>query len=166
MLVIVGVVLLEIVVILQVAGVIGGAATAALILADTFVGIWLLRREGRRAWSEFRVALADGRWPGDEVAQGALIIVGGMLLVTPGFVTDAVGFLLMVGPTRRFVSGRLRSRVGRGPVAGAGRGRPMSGSSPREGDGLALDVEVVEIEREQPPIGPGEDGPRPRGEDV
>ncbi|MFP4148222.1 MAG: FxsA family protein, partial [Nitriliruptoraceae bacterium] len=60
---------------------------------------------------EFRTALEEGRWPGDEVAQGALIIVGGTLLLTPGFLTDLLGFLFLLAPTRRLVSARLRRRV-------------------------------------------------------
>ena len=163
MLVFVGVPLLELLVVLQVGEAIGGWLTAALLIADSIFGAVLLRFEGRRAWSEFRQALADGRWPGDEVAQGALIIVGGTLLVTPGFLTDAVGFLLLLGPTRRVVAKRVRARMeGAVVTGGASRSgsttgtRTTRGSSRRDRsdvpDGVALDVEVVEIRREQPPI--------------
>lgn len=178
MLVFILVPLAEIFVIIQVGAVIGGWWTAALLVADSLLGAYLLRVEGRRAWREFRTALEEGRWPGDEVAQGALIIVGGTLLLTPGFLTDVVGFLFLLGPTRRMVARRLRARVGAaatagpasGPAAGPD-GRPTSGSSgtrrrsrpgPRTGrsrdDGEpVLDVEVVEIRREQPPVRPAED---------
>jgi UPF0716 protein FxsA len=161
-LVFVGVPLLELLVILQVGGAIGGWPTAALLIAFSIVGATLLRVEGRRAWSEFRRALSEGRWPGDEVAQGALIIVGGTLLVTPGFVTDIVGFLLLIGPTRRVVARRVRKRMEGAVVTGGIAGRGVGGGatsarrSPRRGsrttvDGVSLDVEVVEIRREQPP---------------
>ena len=160
--------------ILQVGGAIGGWWTAGLLVADSLLGAWLLRVEGRRAWSQFRTALQEGRWPGDEVAQGALIIVGGTLLLTPGFLTDGLGFLFLVAPTRRWVSRRLRSRVaggmvggataqgGRGPTGGGpAGGTPRDGGgpargTPRSGDDLQLDIEVVEIRREQ--------GPRPVSE--
>ena len=203
MLLFVGVPLLEIAVILQVGSAIGGWPTAGILVLDSVIGAWLLKVEGRRAWLEFRQALNEGRWPGDEVAQGALIIVGGTLLVTPGFVTDIVGFAFLIAPTRRLVARGVRSRVGRG-VAGAtgasgaagaagdprgargGRGtvgdpgRPASGRSATNGPGrprgaasdrgtgrsrprgtpppgrggaddVNLDIEVVEIRREQGP---------------
>lgn len=140
---------------------IGGWWTAALLIFFSIVGAMLLRFEGRRAWSEFRRALGEGRWPGDEVAQGGLIIVGGTLLVTPGFMTDLVGFLLLIGPSRRLVARGVRSRmegsIVTGRSTGAGRSRPGSGArrptrgSTGTGDGIPLDVEVVEIRREQPP---------------
>jgi UPF0716 protein FxsA len=156
--------LAEILVILQVGEAIGGWWTAALLVADSLLGAYLLRVEGRRAWSEFRSALEEGRWPGDEVAQGALVIVGGALLLTPGFLTDALGFLFLLGPTRRMVARRLRARVSQAAVPGAtpsaGRASGTRGASGRrqtpgptahtpEGDEIVLDVEVVEIRREQ-----------------
>jgi UPF0716 protein FxsA len=164
-----GVPLLELVVILQVGAAIGGWPTAGLLLAASIVGAWLLRVEGRRAWSEFRSAMAEGRWPGDEVTQGALIIVGGTLLVTPGFVTDAVGFLLLLAPTRRLIASRVRVSVGaRSRVAGGADGRTGRGTA--AGGDVGLDVEVVEIEREQrplePPPGGGDHGGGREGPDA
>lgn len=103
--------LLELLLVLQIGAAIGGWWTAALLVLDSLLGAYLLRVEGRRAWREFRTALDEGRWPGDEVAQGALIIVGGTLLLTPGFLTDLLGFLFLLSPTRRVVSARLRRRV-------------------------------------------------------
>jgi len=155
--------LAEILVILQVGEAIGGWWTAALLVADSLLGAYLLRIEGRRAWSEFRAALEQGRWPGDEVAQGALVIVGGTLLLTPGFLTDALGFLFLLGPTRRMVARRLRARVGGattpGPATSSARSARGSGGRRRrppgprvrtsDGDEVVLDVEVVEIRREQ-----------------
>lgn len=188
--------LAEILVIVQVGSAIGGWWTAGLLVADSLLGAWLLRVEGRRAWQQFRTALQEGRWPGDEVAQGALIIVGGTLLLTPGFLTDILGFLFLVAPTRRFVSRRLRARVGeqmvgeqtvggatgaRTPPSGAGGAGPHSrsgrtttggrtgSSGPQPGRGrqppVELDVEVVEIRREQGPrpvTGASREGPAGR----
>lgn len=138
--------LVELVVILQVGQAIGAGWTVALLVAASVFGAWLLRVEGRRAWQQFRTALAEGRWPGDEVAQGALVIVGGTLLLTPGFVTDIVGFVLLIGTTRRIVARVLRGRL---RVA---TGTPRTGGGGTPGDGL--DVEVVDIERDQPPRPP------------
>jgi len=161
----VAVALIELVVILQVGQVIGTWPTVVLLVADSIFGAWLLKREGRKAWQQFRSALDQMRWPGDEVAQGALVIVGGTLLLTPGFVTDIAGFLLLLAPTRRILARQVRKRfrlldVGAGP--GAARGRRSSGPS-----GEILDVEVVEIERDGPDRDrPGRDGgPDGRGPD-
>jgi UPF0716 protein FxsA len=157
--------LVEILVILQVGAVLGAWWTVGLLVADSILGAWLLRVEGARAWAEFRRALTDGRWPGDEVAQGALVIVGGTLLLTPGFVTDVVGFLLLLAPTRRMVAGVLRRRV----AAGLGlpgsdprrRSSPTSSSGASSGASSAadLEVEVVEIERDPGPEPDPDPGP-------
>ncbi len=140
--------------ILQVGAVIGGWPTLGILVLDSLAGAWLLKVQSRRAWAQFRAALVEGRWPGDEVAQGALIIVGGTLLVTPGFVTDVVGFLLLIGGTRRLVAAHLRNRV-------AGGGRGAGGPRRRAGrdQGAVLDVEVVEIRREPGPPPVSEAGP-------
>ncbi len=193
MLVFVLVPLAEILVIVQIGGAIGGWWTAALLVADSLLGAYLLRVEGRRAWSEFRSALEEGRWPGDEVAQGALVIVGGTLLLTPGFLTDVLGFLFLLGPTRRMVARRLRARVaettgsGTSPPSGTGRRAPGAGGRRRrspgadgerpqggggrrgpgprvrtpDGDEVVLDVEVVEIRREQGRLDAGEGHEQP-----
>ena len=159
----VGVPVLEIAVILQVGAAIGGWPTAGILVLDSVIGAWLLKVEGRRAFSQFREALAQGRWPGDEVAQGALIIVGGTLLVTPGFVTDVVGFAFLIGPTRRLVARIVRARlreqmVGGVPGARSGGSAGRQGRAPGQGgEQVDLDVEVVEIQREQRSIDPGGD---------
>lgn len=145
--------LVELVVILQIGGVIGAGWTIALLVADSIVGALLLRVQGRRVWSQFRLALEQGRWPGDEVAQGALVIVGGTLLLTPGFVTDVVGFLLLLGPSRALVSGLIRRRIVGGTIGGGRRSKDGDGGRDVED----LGVEVIEIQREQRP--PDHDGP-------
>jgi UPF0716 protein FxsA len=174
--------LVELVVIIQVGQVIGTAWTVALLVADSVLGAWLLRREGRRAWQQFRAALEEMRWPGDEVTQGALVIVGGTLLLTPGFVTDVVGFLLLLSPTRAVVSRVLRARLTPAPVQGyqAVRGRRggedgrRSGRKRTDHGASVLDVEVVEVRREPtddaPASGPdavgrGDEPTPPAGDD-
>jgi UPF0716 protein FxsA len=151
--------LVELVVIMRVADLISTGPTIALLVADSILGAWLLRREGRRAWRQFREALEEVRWPGDEVTQGGLVIVGGTLLLTPGFVTDLVGFLLLLPPTRAVVSRLLRARLTPVPVQAAqtARRRRRKGSGDR-GEAV-LDVEVVEIRRDEP--GEPAGGPAP-----
>jgi UPF0716 protein FxsA len=105
----------ELYVIIKVGELIGVWPTLALLLADALLGSWLLKHQGRSAWRRFNEALAARRFPGREVVDGALIIVGGTLLLTPGFLTDIVGVFLLLPPTRaitrrvlkRFTIGRF-----------------------------------------------------------
>lgn len=156
-----GLPLLELLVVMLVGAAIGGWATVGLLVLLSVLGVWFLRVEGRRAWSQFRTTLDEGRWPGDEVAQGALVLLGGLLLVVPGFVTATLGLLLLFVPTRRLVVSYVRGRYERGGRVGpfgVARG-PGSAGSP-QGDqrsGGGMGVEVVEISREQLPIEGGED---------
>jgi UPF0716 protein FxsA len=92
--------LAEIAVIIGVGKVIGGWTTLALLLAESALGAWLVRREGRGAWDALRVALNSGRMPARELADAALVLIGGVLLLTPGFLTDVLGFFLIAAPTR------------------------------------------------------------------
>ncbi len=102
--------LLEIWVILRVGSVIGPWWTIALLVVDSVVGAWLVRREGGRAWRALRTALQGGRMPAREIADGALILIGGTLMLTPGFVSDLAGILLIL-PMTRPVARRLLTRV-------------------------------------------------------
>ena len=107
--------IVEIYVIIQVGQVIGAWWTVALLIADSIAGSWLVRREGRRTWRALRSALDSGRMPATELADGALVLIGGTLMVTPGFVTDIAAALMILPFTRplfrnllsRFVAARL-----------------------------------------------------------
>ena len=90
----------EIWLLIQVGHAIGGWQTLALLVLDSLLGAALLRHEGRRAWRAFRLALSERRVPAREVADGAMILVGGTLLLTPGFLSDLVGVLFLLPPTR------------------------------------------------------------------
>ncbi|MGZ4592646.1 MAG: FxsA family protein [Actinomycetes bacterium] len=90
----------EIYVIIQVGHAIGALPTVVLLVVESLIGAWLLKREGRSAWSALREAAASGRLPGRELADAGLVLVGGTLLLTPGFVTDVVGFFFVLPPTR------------------------------------------------------------------
>ena len=90
----------EIYVIIQVGQEIGALWTVLILIADSLIGARLLGWQGRRAWAAFQTAMAQGRVPHREVLDGVLIILGGAFLLTPGFITDAVGLLLLIPPTR------------------------------------------------------------------
>lgn len=91
---------LEIWVLIEVGQVIGAWWTVALLLADAALGTWLVRREGRRTWRALRDRVNGGRLPDRELADAGLVLVGGTLLVTPGFLTDLVGIFLVLPLTR------------------------------------------------------------------
>jgi len=126
--------IVEIYVIVQVGQEIGAWQTVALLLIESAIGVWLLKREGRRTWQELRLALNQARVPAKELADAALVLIGGTLLVTPGFVTDVVGFFCVLPFTRplarRLLLAYISRRVARGTirvVAGPGSGfRPRS----------------------------------------
>lgn len=123
--------LLEIWIIVSVGQVIGPWWTILLLLAMVVLGAWLVRREGARAWRALTDALASGRPPTRELADAALILVGGTLLITPGFLTDIVGLLLIAPLTRPTARRLLTWLIGRrllaATVTGYGAGRPTSG---------------------------------------
>jgi UPF0716 protein FxsA len=115
--------LAELWVIFEIGHAIGIWPTLALLAVDSILGAMLLRRQGKSAWRRFNMALSAGRVPAREVMEGTLILIGGALLLTPGFITDGFGLALLLPPTRRaFLAllGRLTlwriARRGPGPV--------------------------------------------------
>jgi UPF0716 protein FxsA len=93
----------ELYVIIRVGEWIGALPTIAILVVDSVAGSLLLRSQGRSAWRRFNAAVSAGRVPAREVIDGALVIFGGAFLITPGFITDALGLALLVPPTRALV---------------------------------------------------------------
>jgi UPF0716 protein FxsA len=100
--------IVELWLIIEIGGLIGVGPTLALLLADALLGSLLLRHQGRGAWRRFNQAIAERRFPAREVADGLMIAVGGTLLLTPGFITDVFGLLLLIPPTRAIARRLLR----------------------------------------------------------
>jgi UPF0716 protein FxsA len=151
----------ELYVIIQVGEAIGVFPTLLLLLLDAFLGSWLLKHEGRAAWRRFNTALAERRMPGKEVADGFLVILGGALLIAPGFITDVFGVLFLIPPTRAIARRILhRYTVGRVAVVGfPGGGGFGPGTGTRANRSYDFDAEAEEVREDDP----GE--PRlPRGE--
>jgi UPF0716 protein FxsA len=115
--------LVEIYLLIQVGQVLGALPTVALLVTMSVIGGVLLKREGTRTWRAFRTALHAGRVPATEVADGALVIFGGALLLTPGFATDVVGLLCVLPGSRvvvrRVLVGLVARRLGPAGMAGA-----------------------------------------------
>jgi UPF0716 protein FxsA len=110
----------EIALIVAVGSVIGGWQTLALLLAESALGAYLVKLEGRRSWQALKVALNTGQMPGRELADAALILIGGTLLLTPGFLTDIVGFFFILPFTRPITRRWLQGVVERRLVARSG----------------------------------------------
>lgn len=139
--------LIEIYAIISVGRVIGAWPTIALLVVDSIVGAWLVRREGSRAWTALNTALQSGRMPSKELADGALILIGGTLMLTPGFVTDIVGILLVLPLTRPVARALLTRAVSRRLIVAG-----SFATAYRPGDGRSG------------PTYRGPNGPRPDGD--
>lgn len=149
----VGVPLAEIWVLIQVGQVIGAWWTILLLILDSILGAWLIRREGGKAWRGLTTALQTGRMPARELADGALILVGGTLMLSPGFVTDALGIVLIL-PFTRPVARRLLTQVVTRRLLGAGYGTGFTrGETTRPGPGSGGSVVRGEV------VDDGPDGP-------
>jgi UPF0716 protein FxsA len=139
----------ELAVIIQVGQAIGIWWTIGLLIADSIFGAWLMRHQGRSAWRRFNEAVAAGRVPAREVLDGALVIFGGALLLTPGFLTDILGLILLIPPTRAVVRKILAARLTHRMVVVANRPR-----APRaydvEGTAVDVDPDRIEHRREAP----------------
>jgi UPF0716 protein FxsA len=105
--------LLELALLIKIGAVIGVLNTIALLLVMSVVGAWLMKREGLGVLRRLRASLAAGRMPGNEVLDGFLVLLGGALMLTPGFLSDVAGMALLLPPSRRAVR-RLLARRFRG----------------------------------------------------
>jgi UPF0716 protein FxsA len=105
----------ELFVAIEVARAIGVLETILLLILSWPLGIWAVRAQGAAAWRRLTVTMAERRAPGRELLNGALVLLGGLLLVVPGFLTDVVGLVLLFPPTRAAVrpllARNLHSRV-------------------------------------------------------
>jgi UPF0716 protein FxsA len=134
----------ELAVLIQVGQLIGVWWTIALLIADALLGSYLLRTQTRTAWRRFNEALEQGRVPHREVIDGVLVIFGGVLLLTPGFITDIFGLLFLVPPTRVLLRALLVRR-GALKLMGSmpGTATPPNGRfrHPDDVEGTAVDID-------------------------
>lgn len=140
--------LAELYVIYKVGGAIGVVPTLLLLAADSVLGSLLLKSQGRAVWRRFNDAIGAGRVPHNEVIDGVLVIFGGAFLITPGFLTDVLGLILLLPPTRRMVRAVARRSIEQravvtvGGAAARGRGR---GAKP---DGYDVEGTAREVDSE------------------
>ncbi|MFI0420616.1 FxsA family protein [Spongiactinospora sp. 9N601] len=129
---------LEVLVLIQAGQVIGGWPTAGLLLAGAVAGTWLVRREGRRVWRSLQESLGGGQMPERELADAAIVVAGGTLLLLPGFISDVVGLACVLPPTRplvRRVAALLFARRMRRLAESSPLGGPLPGGASPFGGG-------------------------------
>jgi len=155
----IGVPLLEIAVFIRVGGIIGLWPTLATVILTAMAGTWCLRAQGLATLARARAQLDRGALPARELFDGACLLIAGVLLLTPGFVTDGAGFLLFLPPVREFLRGLLaRHLQGRTETAIFVDGRridPRRGPRAAPGSGPVIEGEYDEV--------PEPNGDRERG---
>lgn len=95
---------IEIYVLMQVGAVIGAFPTITLVVATAILGAWLLKKQGLATWQRFQSSLAQGTVPAYELIEGPILLVGGALLLTPGFFTDCLGFACLIPNLRKTIA--------------------------------------------------------------
>lgn len=149
--------IVELILLIEIGQLVGLLPTIALVVFTGVTGAWLARAEGVRVFFQFQRELASGRLPGQSLLDAISVLIGGAFLLTPGVLTDVVGFSLLLPFTRRWIQNGVRKRlekriadgtirvVGLGAGAGFGFGR-RAGSAPEPGhpggEGSRPDVEV------------------------
>jgi UPF0716 protein FxsA len=155
--------IVEMYLLIQVGGYIGALPTIALVLLTAVAGIALLRIQGLATLGRGLGKLQSGRLPAQEVVEGLLLAVAGALLITPGFVTDGVGFLLLTPVSRTLLARRLMARASLVAVvrqARSGRGRNATDAEEDRSDGPVV-IEGEFRSRTEAPA-PDDAAPGPR----
>src|SRR3954453_4743541 len=145
--------IVELAVLIQIGQLIGVWWTIALLIADAVLGTVLVRSQGRAAWRRFVTAVNAGRIPHREELDGVLVIFGGALLMTPGFVTDIFGALFLIPPPRALVRRLLVRRAALRVLGGVMPPRAAERNGrPADVEGTAVDVDAHRLD---PPGGRG-----------
>ena len=146
--------LIEIALFIQVGGLIGLWPTLLIVVVTAILGTSLVRSQGKDALNRLKGSLNDLRDPSEPLADGAMIIFAGALLLTPGFFTDACGFLLLMPPVRKRIFAHFKSRIRIQTVGG----RQTPRGDYRDPRGQTIDGEAQEGE-----IKPNDPNRRPSG---
>lgn len=152
----IGIPLIELVLFYRIGSLIGLGPTVATVILTGFLGAALTKRQGLQVLAKYQKALAEGRMPHAEVIEGLMILVAGAVLLTPGFLTDAIGFAMLIPPVRavirQFAGRYLKNRVN---VSVTGMGVDLgAGSSPGNDPTAAprskppLNGPVIDVEAE------------------
>ena len=148
--------IIEMYLLIEVGGYIGAWPTVGLVMITAVIGVALLRVQGLATLTRGLARLNRGELPAREMAEGLLLAVAGALLLTPGFVTDAVGFVLLAPPGRRLIADKLLARVQiLGPGGPAGPGPGTAGPAPRPGERTVIEGEYERVQESKTREGPG-----------
>ena len=142
--------IVEIALFIQVGGAIGLWSTLGIVVATAFLGTWLVRSQGRMAIARLGGAFSDLRDPAEPLADGAMILFAGALLLTPGFFTDAIGFALLTPGVRRWLFTSVRRKI---KVQSFRYGPQPQSARPARHDIIDGDFEVVNAPSNQPKSG-------------
>ncbi|MEO1774591.1 MAG: FxsA family protein [Pseudomonadota bacterium] len=162
--------IIEIGLFIEVGGALGLWPTLGIVVLTAAIGTWLLRTQGIGVLQELQTKLQHGEDPSATLANGAMILVAGVVLLTPGFFTDALGFLLLIPPVRAaliraaahrvvmrgvhmragFATGGMGTGPGAGPGMHAGMNQGM-GRRPAAGRGATIDGQFERVEDEAAP---------------
>jgi UPF0716 protein FxsA len=142
--------LAELYVIYKVGDAIGILPTLAILVLDSLIGSMLLKSQGRQVWQRFNGQVQSGHVPHREILDGVLVIFGGAFLITPGFLTDIIGILLLLPPTRSVFRGFLTKRLGARAFMAAGSAAGARVRAPR-GPAPGWDVDGTARERDDEP---------------
>ena len=112
--------LVEMLLLFEVSDRIGGLSTLGLVVATAVIGVQVLKQQGIATLTRANARLSSGELPASEIVEGMLLAAAGALLLTPGFVTDTIGFVFLTGPLRRSIAARL---VRSGMIAASGSSR-------------------------------------------
>ncbi len=123
---------------------IGLGATFGIVLLTGFLGAYLARSQGLKALARYQESLAQGRLPHEAIIDSLLILVAGVLLLTPGFLTDAIGFALLAPSIRNRIRGRLEQSL-KDRITVAGQDMGMTA---RQGSGTNAGPRVITVEAE------------------
>ena len=136
--------ILEVFVAIRVADLIGVPYTILLLILSWPLGAWALRSQGGAAWRRLSAAVTTGRSPGREVLDGVLILIGGLLLIVPGFISDVLAVCALLPPTRALLRGRLTRHLHSRFVVRATR--YGTGAESYDVDSTATDVDQSQLQ--------------------
>lgn len=137
--------IIEIFVLIQVGSAIGALSTIAIVIFTAILGTWMLRSQGLSTLNKARTRLAAGEVPAFQLFEGLALGVGGAMLLTPGFVTDAVGFFCLLPPTRHFLVRLLSKKIS---LSGMATGAAPNNAGVRSHDSISKPPKGSVIEGE------------------
>lgn len=120
--------------------------TISLVLLTGFLGAWLARLQGLSAWKKIHLAMAGGRAPGPELVDGVMILLAGAVLITPGMITDCIGFSLLVPQVRRALGRRAVETFRKRTSARFTVHTFAESESGGDADGTVIDADYTHVE--------------------